>query len=104
MAIVALCLGVLTDVLTAGFLTWYLLKLKTGHKNNDTLANKMVVYAVSHSHAAPLRNLPCLTCRETPLDQHRVVDQYIQHRLPHHLRDYAYKLYFHCLVLYLEQT
>jgi len=46
-AIVALGLGVLTDVLTALSISWYLRKLKTGYKNCDTMVNKLIAYAVS---------------------------------------------------------
>ena len=53
-AIVALGLGVLTDVLTALSISWYLRKLKTGYKNCDTLVNKLISYAVSCLAATPL--------------------------------------------------
>lgn len=53
-AIVALGLGVLTDVLTAVSISWYLRKLKTGYKNSDTLVNKLIAYAVSRLGAALL--------------------------------------------------
>lgn len=46
-AIVALGLGVLTDVLTAAAISWYLRKLKTGYKNSDTLVNKLIAYAIN---------------------------------------------------------
>ena len=45
-AIAALGLGVLTDVLTASVTTWYVLKLKEGSRRNDTIANKLIVLAV----------------------------------------------------------
>ena len=53
-AIVALGLGVLTDVLTALSISWYLRKLKTGYKNCDTMVNKLIAYAVSRLLATPL--------------------------------------------------
>jgi hypothetical protein len=40
---------VLTDVLTAVSISWYLRRLKTGYKNSDTLVNKLIAYAVSHT-------------------------------------------------------
>jgi hypothetical protein len=52
-AIVALGLGVLTDVLTALSISWYLRRLKTGYKNSDTLVNKLIAYAVSRLDTAP---------------------------------------------------
>lgn len=54
MAIVALGLGVLTDVLTAVSISWYLRKLKTGYKNSDTLVNKLIAYAVGRLDIVPL--------------------------------------------------
>lgn len=51
MAIAALGLGVLTDVLTASIISWYILKLKSGYKKSDTLANRLIAYAVS-SHTS----------------------------------------------------
>lgn len=53
-AIVALGLGVLTDVLTAVSISWYLKKLKTGYKDSDTLVNKLIAYAVSRLDTTPL--------------------------------------------------
>lgn len=46
-AIVAIGLGVLTDLLTAAAISWYLRKLKTGYKRSDTLVNKLIGYSVS---------------------------------------------------------
>lgn len=43
----SLGLGVLTDVLTATAISWYLRGLKTGYKNSDTLVNMLIAYAVS---------------------------------------------------------
>ena len=40
-------MGVLTDILTAAAISWYLRKLKTGYKHSDTLVNKLISYAVS---------------------------------------------------------
>lgn len=54
MAIVALGLGVFTDVLTAVSISWYLRRLKTGYKNSDTLVNKLIAYAVSRLDTTPL--------------------------------------------------
>lgn len=53
MAIVALGLGVFTDVLTAASISWYLRRLKTGYKNSDTLVNKLIAYAVSFLDPLP---------------------------------------------------
>ena len=53
MAIVALGLGVLTDVLTALSISWYLRRLKTGYRDCDSLVNKLIAYAVSHLNTIP---------------------------------------------------
>lgn len=57
MAIVALGLGVFTDVLTAASISWYLRRLKTGYKNSDTLVNKLIAYAVSRLDTTPLETI-----------------------------------------------
>ena len=55
-AIVAIGLGVLTDILTAAAISWYLRKLKTGYKRSDTMVNKLIGYAVSRHTLPGLRS------------------------------------------------
>jgi hypothetical protein len=59
-AIVALGLGVLTDVLTAVSISWYLRRLKTGYKNSDTLVNKLIAYAVNTGLVTSAVSIACL--------------------------------------------
>lgn len=59
-AIVALGLGVLTDMLTAVAIAWYLRKLKTGYKNCDTLVNKLMAYAVNTGLLTGAFSIACL--------------------------------------------
>jgi len=44
---VALGLGVLTEVVTAASLCWYLRKLRTSSKHSDTLVNRLTLYAIN---------------------------------------------------------
>ncbi|THU81732.1 hypothetical protein K435DRAFT_735312 [Dendrothele bispora CBS 962.96] len=44
---IALGLGAATDILTAASLCYFLGKLRTGHKNSDTLVDTLMRYAVS---------------------------------------------------------
>lgn len=59
-AIVALGLGVLTDVLTATAISWYLRKLKTGYKKSDTLVNKLIAYAINTGLLTGAFSIACL--------------------------------------------
>ncbi|KAF9648175.1 hypothetical protein BDM02DRAFT_3096964 [Thelephora ganbajun] len=59
-AIVALGLGVLTDVLTAVSISWYLRKLKTGYKNSDSLVNKLIAYAINTGLVTSIISIACL--------------------------------------------
>lgn len=93
----------LTDVLTAVTITWYLRRLKTGYKNADTLVNKLIVYAVSRFDITLGRNEVVAYARTLP-GQYRVGDQCHQRSVPRHLRDNAGQLYLHLFVLRFEQT
>jgi len=46
-ASLTLGLGVLTDVITAGSLCYYLRKLRTGYSSSDSLVNNLILYAVN---------------------------------------------------------
>ncbi|KAI0339015.1 hypothetical protein BDW22DRAFT_1362361 [Trametopsis cervina] len=43
----SLILGVVTDVVTAAALCWFLRNLKTGYKKDDSLVNRLTLYAVN---------------------------------------------------------
>jgi len=59
-AIVAIGLGVLTDLLTAAAISWYLRKLKTGYKRSDTLVNKLIGYSINTGLLTSAFSIACL--------------------------------------------
>lgn len=59
-AIASLGLGVLTDILTAVAISWYLRKLKTGYKKSDTLVNKLIAYAINTGLLTGAFSVACL--------------------------------------------
>ena len=93
----------LTDVLTALSITWYLRRLKTGYKNADTLVNKLIVYAVSRFDIALRGNVFMTFVRMLP-GQYRAGDQRHQRSMPRHLWDNARELHLHLFILRFEQT
>ncbi|KAI0250986.1 hypothetical protein BJV78DRAFT_517121 [Lactifluus subvellereus] len=44
---IALSLGVVTDVITAASLSYFLHKMRTGYKRSDTLINRLIIYSVN---------------------------------------------------------
>jgi len=46
-ATLALATGVAADILTAASLCFFLRRLRTGHKNSDTLINNLTIYAIN---------------------------------------------------------
>jgi len=59
-AILAISLGVLTDLLTAAAIFWYLRKLRTGYKRSDTLVNKLIGYAINTGLLTSAFSIACL--------------------------------------------
>ncbi|KAI0742009.1 hypothetical protein C8Q80DRAFT_170298 [Daedaleopsis nitida] len=44
---IALGLGMATDVITAGALCWFLRNLKTGYSKDDSIINRLTIYAIN---------------------------------------------------------